>query len=162
MIDIFQRATSGKAPGKLARSALAGLALFAATTAAAEDSAPPTEAKPPVEVIFAGFARHADQGATVFVRLTGEVQVAPVLRGQQLTYRMGGAHLAAANNKNPLLTEHFGPPVSRISLVAVKDAVDLVIELSSASPSLDPAAFRLVTRDGLATLQVDLPAPTGS
>jgi len=158
MIGLFQRATSGKA---FARVALASLSLFAATTAAAEETAPPAE-KPPVEVIFTGFARHADRGATVFVRLTGEVQVAPLLRGQQLTYHMGGARLAAANNKNPLLTEHFGPPVSRISLVTVKDGVDLVIELTSQTPSVDPAAFRLIARDGLATLQVDLPAPSSS
>jgi hypothetical protein len=160
MIDIFQRATSGNARAAFARSALAGLALCVATTAAAEDTAPAEKA--PVEVIFTGFARHADRGATVFVRLTGEVQVAPLLRGQQLSYHMGGARLAAANNANPLLTEHFGPPVSRISLVSVKDGVDLVIELSSATPSVDPSAFRLVARDGLATLQVDLPAPSSS
>jgi hypothetical protein len=73
-----------------------------------------------------------------------------------------GARLKAHNNLNPLLTEHFGPPVSRISLISGKEGVDLVIDLSAPTNGVDPASHRMVARTGQATLLVTFPPPTGS
>jgi hypothetical protein len=113
-------------------------------------------AAPAVEVIFTGFARHLDKGASIFVRMTGEVPVEADRAGRRLTYRLSGAKLGVANNANPLPTEHFGPPVSNVALVASSAGVDLVIDLSN-KPNQAPATHRLVSHGGLATLVVELP-----
>jgi len=113
-------------------------------------------AHPPVEVIFTGFSRRADKGATIFVRMTAEVPVVADRAGQRLTYRLSGAKLGVANNANPLPTEHFGPPVSNVALVPSSAGVDLVIELSGGGDAAIPA-YRFVSQGGLATLQVELP-----
>jgi hypothetical protein len=111
---------------------------------------------PAVEVIFAGFSRRADKGASIFVRMTGEVPVALDRAGRRLTYRLSGAKLGVPNSGNPLPTEHFGPPVSHVALVPSTTGVDLVIDLSS-DPEGDAPAPRLVSSGGLSTLHVDLP-----
>ncbi|MET0412390.1 MAG: hypothetical protein ABW217_13900, partial [Polyangiaceae bacterium] len=72
------------------------------------------------------------------------------------------ARLKAHNNLNPLLTEHFGPPVSRISLISGKEGVDLVIDLSAPTNGVDPASYRMLARAGQATLLVTFPPPSGS
>src|SRR5687767_14129283 len=70
----------------------------AKTIALAQADAP---AAPAVEVIFTGFARHLDKGASIFVRMTGEVPVEADRAGRRLTYRLSGAKLGVANNANP-------------------------------------------------------------
>jgi hypothetical protein len=121
---------------------------------AAESAAAATA---PVEIIFTGFARRPDQSASIFVRMTAEVPVALDRAGRRLTYRLSGAKLGVANNANPLPTELFGPPVSKVALVQGSGAVDLVIDLSG-DPNPTEPTYRFVSGGGLSTLQVDLPA----
>jgi hypothetical protein len=109
-----------------------------------------------VEVIFTGFARRADKGASIFVRMTGEVPVAFDRAGRRLIYRLAGAKLGVPNNGNPLPTEHFGPPVSHVALVPSAEGVALVIDLSSDPDQAGPT-HRVVMSDGIATLHVELP-----
>ena len=145
----------------LAGISIAGLGFGSASAEGPTAKAIPLEqaeapAAPAVEVIFTGFARHLDKGASIFVRMTGEVPVAADRAGRRLTYRLSGAKLGVANNANPLPTEHFGPPVSNVALVASSAGVDLVIDLSS-KPNQAPATHRVVSHAGLATLVVELP-----
>lgn len=141
----------------------AALSVLCASAALADDSkGQNAEPTPGVEVLYTGYTKNTDHSTSVFVRMTGEVLVAPARAAQQLTYHLTGARLTAHNNLNPLLTEHFGPPVSRVSLIAGKDGVDLVIDLSSPSTGADPASYRMVARDGRAMLLVTFPPPSGS
>jgi hypothetical protein len=136
---------------------LAGLAgLGDAPAALAADPARPAGAQPAVEVIFTGFARRPDKGASIFVRMTGEVPVAVDRAGRRITYRLAGAKLGVPNNGNPLPTEHFGPPVSHVALVPSNEGVALVIDLSS-DPDQNAPTHRVATASGLATLLVELP-----
>src|SRR5688572_9674157 len=135
--------------------------LCASSSAVAEEKNATTDTAPGVEVLYTGYTKNADRSTSVFVRMTGEVPVAPARAAQQLTYHLTGARLKAHNNLNPLLTEHFGPPVSRISLVSGKDGVNLVIDLSAPASSDDPA-YKMVARDGQATLLVTFPPPSAS
>ena len=112
--------------------------------------------QPAVEVIFAGFSRRADKGASIFVRMTGEVPVALDRAGRRLTYRLAGAKLGVPNSGNPLPTEHFGPPVSNVALVPSASGVDLIIDLT-AEPAQEAPSPRIVSSGGLSTLHVDLP-----
>jgi hypothetical protein len=152
-------ARSGRAALGLGASLLsvAALGIAVSPALAEEKAAKPAaaeERQSGVEVIFTGFSRAADQGARIFVHLTGEVPIAEQRHGNTITYRLSGAKLGVANNANPLPTRHFGPPVSRVSLVAAKDGVDLVIELSRSSQP----THRLVSAGGISTLHVELPA----
>jgi hypothetical protein len=158
----FQRATLGAPRRALARLSSAVLLALCAGSAGAEEAKPAPAAAPGVEVLYTGYTKNADHSASVFVRMTGEVPVETAQRPQQLTYHLSGARLKAPNNLNPLLTEHFGPPVSRISLVTAKDGVDLVIDLSAPSNGSDPASYKMLSRDGQSTLLVSFPAPSGS
>jgi hypothetical protein len=108
------------------------------------------------EVIFTGFARHPDQGASIFVRMTGEVPVQAERVGKRLTYRLNGAKLKLQNNQNPLPTEYFGPPVSNVALVPSSTGVDLVIDLSG-NPGQAGPTHRYALQGGIATLHVELP-----
>lgn len=125
----------------------------ARASAAAEDEGAKELA---VEVIFTGYVRRADKGASIFVRMTGEVPVEADRAGQRLTYRLSGAKLGVRNNANPLPTEYFGPPVSNVALVPSSAGVDLVIDLSAASKEGAPT-HRFVTGGRSATLVVELP-----
>jgi hypothetical protein len=135
--------------------------LFALGSARADETsrvaASAAAAAAPVEIIFTGFARHPDKSASIFVRMTAEVPVALDRAGRRLTYRLSGAKLGVANNANPLPTELFGPPVSKVALVQGSGSVDLVIDLS-AEPNPAEPTYRFVSSGGLSTLQVDLPA----
>ena len=109
-----------------------------------------------VEVIFTGYVRRTDKGASIFVRMTGEVPVEAERAGRRLTYRLPGAKLGVRNNANPLPTGYFGPPVSNVALVPSSTGVDLVIDLS-AGPDEALAKHRFVSGGQLATLVVELP-----
>ena len=139
---------------------LGGIATIFAAPAALADDAPAAGARAAdrsaVEVLFTGFVRRPDKGASIFVRMTGEVPVALDRVGRRLTYRLSGAKLGVPNGGNPLPTEHFGPPVSHVALVASPQGVDLVIDLSS-DPEQDGPTHRVVMSDGMATLHVELP-----
>jgi hypothetical protein len=136
----------------------APLALAQGAGAAPERRAGETSpaASAPVEVIFTGFARRTDQGASVFVRMTGEVPVAVEQSGRRIVYRLAGAKLGVKNNANPLPTGEFGPPVSSVALVPANGGVDVVIDLSG-DPGDKAPTHRVVSQSKLATLVVDLP-----
>jgi len=140
---------------------LAALLLLAPLAASAEEPRPAPKAEAeaaaaPVEVIFTGFARRSDKGASVFVRMTGEVPVAMEQNGRRLVYHLSGAKLGVRNNANPLPTGQFGPPVSNIALVPGSGSVDVVIDLSGDAGEKQPS-HRVVTSSGIATLVVTLP-----
>jgi len=151
--------------GKWWRSALGAVllggagALFVAPSARAEGT-PAAGARAAdhstVEVLFTGFVRRPDKGASIFVRMTGEVPVALERVGRRLTYRLSGAKLGVPNGGNPLPTEHFGPPVSHVAMVASAQGVDLIIDLSSDPDQAGPT-HRVVMSEGMATLHVELP-----
>jgi hypothetical protein len=144
-----------KALGAVLLGAL-GLGLAPAAPAADTKVSPQAADPATVEVLFTGFARRPDKGAAIFVRMTGEVPVALDRAGRRLTYRLSGAKLGVPNSGNPLPTEHFGPPVSHVSLVPSSQGVDLVIDLSSDPDQAGPT-HRVVASEGMATLHVDLP-----
>lgn len=123
---------------------------------AAKPPAAVDAASPAARVIFTGFVRRMDKGASIFVRLTGEVPVAEERAGRRIVYHLAGAKLGVPNNGNPLPTEHFGPPVSHVALLPSNGGVDLVIDLVREPDSSGPT-HRMVTQGNLATLHVDLP-----
>jgi len=129
-------------------------AAAAPAIALAEGAAP--DAAPAVEVIFTGFARRTDKGASIFVRMTGEVPVAVEQSGRRIVYHLAGAKLGVPNNANPLPTGQFGPPVSNVALVPGNGTVDVVIDLTN-DPGDKPPVHRVVSQSGLATLVVELP-----
>lgn len=144
----------------LGAALLAGVAgLCDAPAARAAEPSHPAAAQPAVEVIFTGFSRRADKGASIFVRMTGEVPVAVDRAGRRITYRLAGAKLGVPNNGNPLPTEFFGPPVSHVALVPSSDGVALVIDMSS-DPDQNGPTHRVASSAGISTLHVELsPAP---
>jgi hypothetical protein len=160
------------ASGRLAAGVLLAAALLPGVALGASDArvpaAPqllaegdtPSAAPAPVEVIFTGFARRSDKGASIFVRMTGEVPVAVEHAGRRLVYRLSGAKLGVKNNANPLPTASFGPPVSNVALVAGDGVVDLVIDLTD-DPGDKAPPHRVVSQSGIATLVVELPPPAG-
>jgi hypothetical protein len=117
---------------------------------------PSAPAQTSVEVIFTGFARRIDKGASVFVRMTGEVPVAVEQSGRRIVYRLAGAKLGVKNNANPLPAGEFGPPVSNVALVPTSGGVDVVIDLTN-DPGDKAPTYRVVSQSKLATLVVDLP-----
>jgi hypothetical protein len=139
---------------------LGGAGSFLAVPAALAHEAPAAGARAAdhsaVEILFTGFARRPDKGASIFVRMTGEVPVVLDRAGRRLTYRLSGAKLGVPNGGNPLPTEHFGPPVSHVAMVASAQGVDLIIDLSSDPDQAGPT-HRVVMSDGMATLHVELP-----
>lgn len=147
---------TGAALAVLSVSATLAIAQGAGASEPRAGEAPPA-APAAVEVIFTGFARRTDQGASVFVRMTGEVPVAAVEQsGRRIVYRLTGAKLGVKNNANPLPTGEFGPPVSNVALVPSNGAVDVVIDLSG-DPGDKTPTYRVVSQSKLATLVVDLP-----
>lgn len=144
----------------LAALCLAAPLALAQGAAAAGAPEPPAGEAPapsaPVEVIFTGFARRTDQGASVFVRMTGEVPIAVEQSGRRIVYRLTGAKLGVKNNANPLPTGEFGPPVASVALVPSNGAVDVVIDLIG-DPGDKAPTHRFVSQSKLATLVVDLP-----
>jgi hypothetical protein len=142
----------------LAPGALAGDRAVEPALPLAEESAP-APAPASVEVIFTGFARRVDKGASIFVRMTGEVPVAVEQSGRRFIYRLSGAKLGVRNNANPLPTGQFGPPVSNVALVAGNGSVDVVVDLTT-DPGDKAPVFRVVSQSRLATLVIELPPPS--
>lgn len=141
----------------LAPGAAAGDRAPGAALPLAADTAVPAAA--PVEVIFTGFARRVDRGASIFVRMTGEVPVTVEQSGSRFIYRLSGAKLGVRNNANPLPTGQFGPPVSNVALVAGNGSVDVVIDLTT-DPGDKAPVYRVVSQSRLATLVIELPPPS--
>jgi hypothetical protein len=141
----------------LAPGAVAGDGTVGAALPLAEDA--PAAAAAPVEVIFTGFARRVDKGASIFVRMTGEVPVAVEQSGSRFIYHLSGAKLGVRNNANPLPTGQFGPPVSNVALVAGNGSVDVVIDLTT-DPGDKAPVYRVVSQSRLATLVIELPPPS--
>jgi hypothetical protein len=130
----------------------------------------PSEVKS--EVTFSGFEAFDDGSARLFVKLTREVPVEAKYEGKTVDYLLPGTRIPVRNNKNPLLTRHFGSAVVSARFVAEEAPgkrghkghkkktlgdVHLVVELREA---LRPA-HRIETQpDGSAVLVVDVPKPT--
>jgi len=148
--------SSSMASSAAAGRAAAGDARDAALALA--DAAAPAPA-PAVEVIFTGFARRIDKGASIFVRMTGEVPVVVEQSGRRLVYHLSGAKLGVRNNANPLPTGQFGPPVSNVALVPGNGTVDVVIDLTD-DPGAKAPPHRVVVQSGIATLVIELPPPS--
>lgn len=147
----------------LACLALSGALVPTSSALAQADGAAPAPAPAPapaVEVIFTGFARRIDKGASIFVRMTGEVPVAVEPAGRRLVYHLSGAKLGVRNNANPLPTGQFGPPVSNVALVPGNGTVDVVIDLTD-DPGDKVPPHRVVMQSGIATLVIELPPPSG-
>jgi hypothetical protein len=158
----LSRAAFGVRASLVAGFALAG-ALMSSSSAASPAAAPSADAPvaapaPAVEVIFTGFARRTDKGASIFVRMTGEVPVAVEQSGRRLVYHLSGAKLGVRNNANPLPTGQFGPPVSNVALVPGSGTVDVVIDLTD-DPGDKVPPHRVVMQSGIATLVIELPPP---
>jgi hypothetical protein len=153
----LSRATFGVRASLSCLALLLGVAGDAAP-ALADDDAPAAAPAPAVEVIFTGFARRIDKGASIFVRMTGEVPVAVEQSGRRLVYHLSGAKLGVRNNANPLPTGQFGPPVSNVALVAGNGTVDVVIDLTD-DPGDKLPPHRVVVQSGIATLVIELPPP---
>jgi hypothetical protein len=148
---------SAAAPSAAVGSAELGEAHDAAL-ALADEAAPAPAPVPAVEVIFTGFARRTDKGASIFVRMTGEVPVVVEQTGRRLVYHLSGAKLGVRNNANPLPTGQFGPPVSNVALVPGNGTVDVVIDLTD-DPGDKVPPHRVVVQSGIATLVIALPPP---
>lgn len=161
----LSRAAFGVRASLVVGFALAG-ASMSSSSAASSPAAPSADAPvaapapaPAVEVIFTGFARRTDKGASIFVRMTGEVPVAVEQSGRRLVYHLSGAKLGVRNNANPLPTGLFGPPVSNVALVPGNGTVDVVIDLTD-DPGDKPPPHRVVMQSGIATLVIELPPPS--
>lgn len=158
----LSRAAFGVRAALVACLSLGGVSMAssssASSAAAPSADAPAPAPVPAVEVIFTGFARRTDKGASIFVRMTGEVPVAVEQSGRRLVYHLSGAKLGVRNNANPLPTGLFGPPVSNVALVPGSGTVDVVIDLTD-DPGDKVPPHRVVLQSGIATLVIELPPP---
>lgn len=101
---------------------------------------------------FVGFRELDPKSVLVFVELTEQVDVEPVVKGRVLEYRMKGTQVTLRNNRNPLLASSFDSVVESAQLVPDGKSIKLVIKLRR-----DADARALVERhtDG-ATLRIEL------
>lgn len=81
------------------------------------------------EATMVGFRKTGEGSALVYVQLTESVQVRSKEEGKTLVFTMKGTSVPKKNNRNPLVTNHFGSVVDRIRLVPSGKDTDLVIEL---------------------------------
>lgn len=71
-----------------------------------------------VAVTFTGFDEQPDGTSRLYVKLSRAVDVEPVSSGTHLEYFLVGATIPIRNNKNPLITRHFGVQVMSARLVS--------------------------------------------
>ena len=112
----------------------------------------------PAEVTFAGFRTLPDGRAVVYIELTGPIAVQAKTTGNTITYTLRDTRVPIRNNRNPLLTNDFPSSVVSAALVADKKdkSAHLVLVLRG---DMQPK-HRLVRRNGGATLEIELPAPS--
>jgi hypothetical protein len=82
----------------------------------------PAEAAPPGDagsaaITFTGFDEAPDGTSHLYVMLTRAVAVEERAAGTHVEYRLVGTTIPLRNNKNPLITSHFGTQVVSAQLV---------------------------------------------
>ncbi len=102
-----------------------------------------------------GFRRTGPKSAQVYVKLTKAVSVSRNEQGKTITFTLSGTKVMLKNNKNPLLTEHFGTAVESVRLVPDKKDVKLVIQLKRDAT----LTSQVVTETDGAVLYVDVTEP---
>jgi hypothetical protein len=127
-------------------------------------------------ITFTGFDEHADGSSRLYVKLSHPVSVEPTQSGTHLTYVLVGTRIPIRNNKNPLITSHFGSQVVSARLVledhakgrgkkrtrgktasAVADAARLLVETREA---VTPQHKMVRNADGTAMLVIDFAKPS--
>ncbi len=91
-------------------ASLAALALASVASPGSVSAAPRRAGSAPPDgpnVTYTGFRMLPDGRSLLFVELTGKVPVSEQRQGRTVTYLLEGAHVAARNNRNPLLTAGF-------------------------------------------------------
>lgn len=122
------------------------------------------EAQAPA-VTFTGFHVFDDGSSRIFVKLSREVPVEARYSGKKLEYVFRGARIPLRNNKNPLITEHFGAAV--VSARFVQDSkgkgrektTDARFEIVLREEAKPPHKIERMP-DGTAIFTVDLPKPS--
>jgi hypothetical protein len=161
---------------------IATVALAALFMSAAALAAPPVgDADGTAAITFTGFDEHADGSSRLYVKLSHPVSVEPTLSGTHLEYVLIGTRIPIRNNKNPLITSHFGSQVVSARLVLedhskgntrskrranarrntksaplVADAARLVVETREA---VTPQHRMVRNADGSAMLVIDFAKP---
>lgn len=108
-----------------------------------------------------GFRETGQNSAQVYVQLTETAVVRAEGKGKRLSYRLVGITVPRQNNRNPLVTTHFGSVVETVRLVPDRKDTLLVIELRREVK----ASAKVVGSATGAVLEVDVvaepAAPTG-
>ena len=130
-------------------------------------------------VTFTGFDEASDGTSRLYVKLSRPVAVETTSSGTHLEYLLPGATIPISNNKNPLITRHFGVQIVSAQLVipgatkekgrtkrrtkakeppqAEAQGVRLVVETRE---PVKPRHRMVKNQDGTAILIVDFPKPS--
>ena len=159
--------------GLIASVAAAGVLVSSAVFAEPSRGVPDGAAA----VTFTGFDEQSDGTSRLYVKLSKAVAVETVVSGRHLEYFLPGTTIPIRNNKNPLITRHFGVQVVSAQLVpegATKEkrktkkrakaknapqalGVRLVVETRE---PVKPRHRMVKNQDGSAILIVDFPKPS--
>jgi hypothetical protein len=110
----------------------------------------------PRAVTYVGFYVFRDGSSRIYVNLTSDVPVEAKNHGRVVEYLLKDTKILVPNNKNPLITEHFGSPVVSAQMLPVKEGAVLRIELRQA---MKPAHEMHPHVDKSATLYINFPRP---
>ncbi|MCP4604290.1 MAG: hypothetical protein GY847_27845 [Proteobacteria bacterium] len=105
-------------------------------------------------VTWPGFFMLEDGGSRFFLQTTVSVDYTTEKKKKRLILKLKNTKVYLSNNRNPLVTEHFNTPVTRIYLKKRRKRVDLVIELKVDS---SPQITQTVDQDGYHYLFIDFP-----
>jgi hypothetical protein len=128
-------------------------------------------------VTFTGFDEAPDGTSRLYVKLSRPVTVETVVSGTHLEYFLPGTTIPIRNNKNPLITRHFGVQVVSAQLVPEGGPKEKRKTKKRAKAKEPPQAlgvrlvvetrepvkprYRIVkNQDGSAVLVVDFPKPS--
>jgi hypothetical protein len=128
-------------------------------------------------VTFTGFDEQSDGASRLYVKLSRAVTVEPASSGTHLEYLLLGATIPIRNNKNPLITSHFGVQVVSARLVddGAEKQKGKTKKRAKAKPPPPSAGVRLLVetreavrpqhrmvknQDGTATFVVEFPKPS--
>jgi len=159
------------------KNRLALLGLITSVAAAGVLVSSQVSADDAAAVTFTGFDEQSDGTSRLYVKLSKAVAVETVVSGKHLEYFLPGTTIPIRNNKNPLITRHFGVQVVSAQLVpegATKEKRKTK-KRTKAAGAPQPLGVRLVVetrepvkprhrmvknQDGSATLVVDFPKPS--
>ncbi|HEX4340542.1 MAG TPA: hypothetical protein VH062_31755 [Polyangiaceae bacterium] len=156
---------------------LAAVLACALTSSVALGAPPAGDADGTAAITFTGFDEHTDGSSRLYVKLSHPVSVEPTITGTHLEYVLVGTRIPIRNNKNPLITSHFGSQVVSARLVLedhgktskgkkrvkakvaplVADAARLVVETREA---VTPQHRMVRNSDGTAMLVIDFAKPS--